>query len=331
MFLLGVAVAALASCTNEEVVSVPENAAINFTGAFVDKATKADVTTDNIEKFWVFGYYGTTPTEVFNNVGVNKPTSGGNWQSEETEYWTTGNAYEFGAYANGTSSLTTTTQVSFSATEKKLTFTNYEAGANDLIASTASVSALSDLTSVQAVPFTFKHMLAKVKFTFKTTATDYTMKVEDLQINNAIKTCTGSYTGGTPTITWETASATATPSAAYVYADIANYATTGSASTDACYVIPQSVPADEDYITVTFKVTASGDAISGGSKSATFTANLKTSGSKWTENYSYNYIFTINPDDVDGTLKPIEFTVTEVDGFEDDTDIITDVVPSVQP
>ena len=329
MFLLGVAVAALASCTNEEVVSVPENAAINFTGAFVDKATKADVTTDNIAKFWVFGSYGPTPTEVFNNVGVNKPTGTGNWQSEETEYWTTGNAYEFGAYANGTSSLTTTTQVSFSAADKKLTFTNYEAGANDLIASTTSVSALDNVNSAQPVPFTFKHMLAKVKFTFKTTATDYTMKVEDLQINNAIKTCTGSYTGGTPTITWETASATATSSAAYVYADIANYATTGSASTDACYVIPQSVPADEDYVTVTFKVTASGDAISG-TQEATFTANLKTSDNKWTEGYSYNYIFTINPDDVDGTLKPIEFTVTEVDGFEKDTDI-TDVVPSVQP
>ena len=328
MFLLGVAVAALASCTNEEVVSVAENAAINFTGAFVDKATKADVTTDNIAKFWVFGYYGDTPTEVFSNIGVNKPTGTGNWQSEKTEYWKTGVAYEFGAYANGTSQLAS--GVSFSSTDKKLTFTNYEAGANDLIASTASVSALSDLNSVQPVPFTFKHMLAKVKFTFKTTATDYTMKVEDLQINNAIKTCTGSYTGGTPIISWETASATAETTAAYAYADIENYATTGSASTDACYVIPQSLPTDQNYVTVTFKVTASGDAISSGSKSATFTANLKTSDNKWTENYSYNYIFTINPDDVDGTLKPIEFTVTEVDGFEDDTDI-TDVVPTVQP
>ena len=308
---------------------MPENAAINFTGAFVDKATKADVTTDNIAKFWVFGSYGTTPTEVFNNVGVNKPTGTGNWQSEETEYWTTGNAYEFGAYANGTSSLTTTTQVSFSAADKKLTFTNYEAGANDLIASTTSVSALDNVNSAQPVPFTFKHMLAKVKFTFKTTATDYTMKVEDLQINNAIKTCTGSYTGGTPTISWETGSATAAITAAYMYADIENYATTGSASTDARYVIPQDVPANGSYVTVTFKVTASGDAISG-SKSATFTANLKTSDNKWTENYSYNYIFTINPDDVDGTLKPIEFTVKEVDGFEDDTDI-TDVIPSTQP
>lgn len=323
MFLLGVAVAALASCTNEEVVSVPENAAINFTGAFVDKATKADVTTANIEKFWVFGYYGTTPTEVFNNVGVNKPTGTGNWQSEETEYWTTGNAYEFGAYANGTSQLTS--GVSFSSTDKKLTFTNYEAGANDLIASTASVQAKADLTNVDPVPFTFKHMLAKVKFTFETTATDYTMKVENLQINNAIKTCTGSYTGGTPTIAWETTGT----KAVYEYADIENYAATGSVSTAPCYVIPQSVPESDSYVTVTFKVTASGDAISG-TQEATFTANLKTSDNKWTEGYSYNYIFTINPDDVDGTLKPIEFKVEEVTKWEDDPDI-TDVTPSVQP
>lgn len=326
IFLLGVAVAALASCTNEEVTQVAENRTIGFAGAFVDNTTKADITKDNIQKFWVFGYYGNTPTEVFNNVGVNKPTSAGNWQSEKTEYWKTGVAYEFGAYANGTEKIPS--NVSFSATEKKLTFNNYEAGSYDLIAATKSVTALSDLSNPSPVSFTFKHMLAKVKFTFKTSATDYTMKVEDLQINNAIKTCTGSYTGGTPTIAWETGSASKV-SAAYSYTDIDNYAAEGSASTDACYVIPQNVPTDQNYITVTFKVTASGDAISG-EKSATFTANLKTSDNKWTENYSYNYIFTIDPEDVDGTLKPIEFTVEKVTGFEEDTNI-TDVVPTTQP
>ena len=48
IFLLGMAVAALASCTNEEVTQVAENRTIGFAGAFVDNATKADITKDNI-------------------------------------------------------------------------------------------------------------------------------------------------------------------------------------------------------------------------------------------------------------------------------------------
>ncbi len=48
-FVLGVAVAALASCTNEEVVDMPQSRAIQF-GTFVNHSTRSSVTetTDRI-------------------------------------------------------------------------------------------------------------------------------------------------------------------------------------------------------------------------------------------------------------------------------------------
>ena len=48
---------------------------------------------------------------------------------------------------------------------------------------------------------------------------------------------------------------------------------------------------------------------------------------EWEAGMAYNYVVTINPPDVDATQKPIEFTVTEVDKWDefDDTDTSVDL------
>lgn len=53
LWMLGVALTALASCAETEVVDVPQTRAIGFTNAFVNNTTRADVTTDTFGKFWV--------------------------------------------------------------------------------------------------------------------------------------------------------------------------------------------------------------------------------------------------------------------------------------
>ena len=53
-FLVGVGLAVLSSCTQNEVVEVADNNAISF-DAFVNNSTRADITTDNINHFMVFG------------------------------------------------------------------------------------------------------------------------------------------------------------------------------------------------------------------------------------------------------------------------------------
>lgn len=60
LFVLGVAVAALASCTQSEVLEVAENRAIQF-NTFVNNNTKAVTeinAADGLTSFYVFGYHG---------------------------------------------------------------------------------------------------------------------------------------------------------------------------------------------------------------------------------------------------------------------------------
>ena len=57
VWLLGAAVAALTSCTQSEVLDVPEGKKIQFE-SFVEKPTRAvsDLLPSTFEKAWIFGY-----------------------------------------------------------------------------------------------------------------------------------------------------------------------------------------------------------------------------------------------------------------------------------
>lgn len=329
IFLLAAAAAAFASCTQNEVMEVAENRTIGFS-PFVGNTTRADVTTDNISTFWVFGDYSNTNwVDVFNNVKVSK---NGDWASEQLAYWQVDKNYNFGAYADGTTNLVTETGVKYDPANNTLTFTSYTAGGNDLIAATATDQSWNGSGDPDKVSFTFDHMLSKIVFTFKTNAADtYKMKVTNLKINNtAIKTATGTYT---TVPAWNTADNTTTGEYVYGqgpdYVAIEDYAdgTMGadgyfSKTTDPQYVIPQS----NTSLTASFTVTVYDNNGTELCKrdfsgiSLRYTANSLGTDNTWTAGYVYNYIATINPDDVSDTLKPIEFTVSSVDTWEPSTD-----------
>ena len=110
LWMLGVALTALASCAETEVVDVPQTRAIGFTNAFVNNTTRADVTTDTFGKFWVFGDYDNDGSwaNVFSNIEVTKGSPA--WKPEQTAYWQLNKNYNFGAYADGTNTLSGFTQ-----------------------------------------------------------------------------------------------------------------------------------------------------------------------------------------------------------------------------
>lgn len=91
LWILGAAVIALTGCTNNEVVDIPQSRAINFSNAFVNKTTRADVTNADFKQFWVYGDYqnGSLWVDVFNNVKVSGASvgSGAVWTPDETAYW----------------------------------------------------------------------------------------------------------------------------------------------------------------------------------------------------------------------------------------------------
>ena len=208
LFLLGLAVAAMTSCTNDEVVEMqqPTQKAIGFE-TFVNKGTRAITTTDapaikkdengtdvisGLQRFYTFGYYKANELVfdnilVYNSIKTENNTSNIIWNYAEKKYWTR-NTYQFGAYANGNSETSSlAAEFGESNNTVNLTIKDYEVkDANDLVADIVTIDN-SNLGS-PIVGFTFKHMLSKVKFTIKNTDSQYKMKiVSALVINGAMK------------------------------------------------------------------------------------------------------------------------------------------------
>lgn len=323
LFLLGMAAAALSSCTNEDVVDVAQNRAIRF-DTFVNNNTRAvtEVTTENLNSYYLFGKYGDSENSydvlVFNNES-----------NSATAYWTANKHYAFGAYANGNGNRID--NANFNANTGKLRFPGYTPDdERDLVAATARVETDADVTNENAVTLQFVHMLSQVKFTFKTDVADsYTIKISNLKFS-AVNTADGSYTKTTETagtIDWTENTSTGN----YVYEEMSDIADKNKNYTDSDVklVIPQG---NTNQISVTFTATLNGPGIDSEVKKE-FTANLGyeagsilgTEANTWTPGYSYNYTATINADDINSDLKEIKFT-TEVTEWEDANETL--VTPS---
>lgn len=302
LMMLGIATMMLASCTNEDVLNVSDSRAIGF-NTFVNNNTKAvtDITTASLSKFYVFGDYDEGASVAFSNTEVIG-SQGGTYTPVNPAYWQTGKTYEFGAYSNGNASLT----ASFS--NGALTITGYSVDdAKDLIAATASEIAAPAAGEDKSVPLTFKHLLSKVKFTFSTTAVPeaFRMEVSNLTFKGIKTAATCVFSNNTISTMW-----TGTEGD-YTIATLGDYAVTdGFASTEDILVIPQS----NTDIEASFKVTIYDENTNEEIATNDFTASLDCT--KWVEGYVYNYTATINPDKVDGNLKPITFTVTKVEDWE---------------
>lgn len=310
LLMLGVAAAALASCTNEEVVNVAENRAIGF-NSFVDNNTRAvtDLTTAGLTKFYVFGDYDKGASVAFSNTEVTG-TSGGNYIPANPAYWQAGKTYEFGAYSNGNAKLGGVT-----FTNGTLTISGYNVDdENDLVAATQSGIAAPAAGEDKSVALTFKHLLSKVKFTFSTSAVPeaFRMEVSNLTFNGTKTDATCVFSNNTISTDW-----TGT-SGAYTVPTLDDYAVTGGkASTEDILVIPQA----NTNITASFTVTIYDQKTDAQIATNDFTASLNST--EWVEGNVYNYTATINPNQVDGNLKPITFTVDKVEEWISTPDVPT--------
>ena len=217
LLVLGVAAAAMTSCTSDEVLEVNPTATIQFE-TFVNKGTRAttDVTNpaitegihgSGLKNFFVYGYYGTT--SVFEGVNVEWVNKDGNtpgrWTYNDGTHanWTGGDYY-FAAYADKNEAVELS-DVEFA--DGTLTIPGYIVNDdNDLVAAWANVNN-SSLTN-PTVALNFKHMLSKVYFEIKNDASEnLKMVITDITISVAPSgTC--SYNG--TTVAW-TELANATP------------------------------------------------------------------------------------------------------------------------
>lgn len=313
LFLLGMAVAAFSSCTNEEVTDVAQNRAIKF-NQFVENNTREVQEVESLSSFYVFGKFGeisnSYTTQIFNNESQDTPY-----------YWVANKFYIFGAYADGNNGKIE--DVTFDSAKKQLVFTNYSPDdTKDLVAAISDEVESGDnpTTNDNKVSLTFHHMLSQVKFTFNTTdGKEYQIEISNLKIN-AVKTSTGNITlkeSNNVTINWENTSATKGDYDYPVISDVANENKT--ASSESKLVIPQN---GTDQLNVIFTATVTGGGLD---KTANFTANLSVAeniagGSRnantWIPGYRYNYTAEINAKMISEggenpeTLYPITFNAT---------------------
>ena len=318
LFVLGVAVAALASCTQSEVLEVAEGRAIGF-DAFVNNQTKVvtPVTEISSSQFYVFGEYATTT-----NPWTKEGSAFNNETGDATYYWEPNKTYRFGAYADGLSGKVD--NASFNAATKTLSFPAYTPEDVDLVAAVSadveSGGATQD-NNANRVALTFKHMLSQVKLTFTTdAASTYQLTISNVSISNAVSTADGTLVGDAGTPTWSNTTA----SAGYAYEEFnegGKLVSKDAPVNQVKLVIPQG---STNNITVTFTATVKAE----GEGTTTFTANLGHSlaetANTWKPGYCYNYTANVELDKVldglDGTEVPILFEPT-VEGWQTEQNV----------
>ncbi len=195
------AVVALAACSNEEVIVADKGAAIGF-DTFVGKATRVDdpsLNNTNLANFAVYGAVTNDDTAlIFDAVEVSKTKVNGDlvgpWKYEGTQYWINGATYNFAAVAPA--SCGKKGAFSKDSFETTLAFTN-DAVTDLLYAQHAPITGKkgngdAEGTANEAVDFTFRHVLSKVKFSFENqyNASGSSIVVRDIVLTNPHKTAT---------------------------------------------------------------------------------------------------------------------------------------------
>ena len=101
LFISVLALAGLAACYNENVVSESSSLTpITFGDVFVEKATRADdpsTTTNTINEFYVWAVMDRQDGTVFADERIYK--SGDSWTYDQTATWAPGHTYYFAALA----------------------------------------------------------------------------------------------------------------------------------------------------------------------------------------------------------------------------------------
>ena len=298
---------ALTACNSDETVEVAKGKAINF-ASFVDKSTRGaadDVTIANLKSIEVYGWRG--DAQIFNKQQVTVAENGEGTYSP-LQYWEANYAYAFEAIAPKAGEK----GVQFEAAKAggKITFEN-NATTDLLYANTTATMPEKITAAPEKVNFTFKHQLARVKFTFKNSFPANAaakISVKDVKITNAYKNGTT-----TPAATDANWSAT-NPILSVSFANMANggptdlVANTGVGATDHMYLIPTG---KEESYNVTFTVTLNQN---GATTDYNHSVTIKTTQLK---SNSYNYVAEINEKNInpdpDSQLYPIEFKATVAD------------------
>ena len=306
LFIMGLAAMGLAltACNSDETVEMAKGKAIGFS-SFVDKSTRAtDITLANLNSMYVYGWRG--DNQIFNAQEVKVNAENGEGTYSPLKYWEANYIYNFEAIAPKSGEK----GVEFAAAKTGGTITFANDAQTDLIYAKATETPMdANITAApDKVNFTFKHQLARVKFTFKNTFPANAaakISVKDVKITNAYKN--GTITPAATDAKWNVTNNTFEVS----FANSATKAPTNlvankGGETDHMYLIPT---AKKESYEVTFTVTLDQNGVT---TDYNHTVTIETTQSI---GKSYNYVAEIGASNInpDSQLYPIEFTANVAD------------------
>jgi hypothetical protein len=291
LFISMLAVAALASCSQEDVIVADKGDLIGF-NSFVENATRADYSTTDINTINVYGTVNNVL--IYDHTPVTRPSEEAgvgynqNWKCGVTQYWIEGANYKFAALVD--------------VPKEDIDFDDYDMPASFTYTADGTTDVLYDYYATKGkekgqntiVPFTFKHLLAKAHFTVtnNTGNIDYTYSIRDVKV-------TGTRPDGTYTVytvdegTGAWTSDSATTSTYTEFASISNVAKGTPKSNADLLLIP------EVSVGVSFTVAIEVK----GTEIATYNYS-KDNVATLAQNTIYNFGVTLTPGD------EISFTVT---------------------
>ena len=206
LFISMLAVAALASCSQEDVIVADKGDLIGF-NSFVENSTRAAAATDpsytasSLDHFNVYGAVG--GVNIFGGIAVTK--TDGVWSyTGNTQYWIADASYKFAAVVDATSVTTDTTTGTGLPTVLSYTTADQTDMLYDYVETVGQPT-----TNDGLVAFQFTHLLSKVKFSVTNTtapaATNYRVKITSAKLTNVYPS--GTYTVNGDAGTWHPATA----------------------------------------------------------------------------------------------------------------------------
>ena len=198
LFMMGVAIAALSSCTQNEVLDIAESNTIQFGKSYIGKPTRATIVENEamLDNFYVYAHsvnstpgWGEEPTSPY-FMENEKVYRGPNdvWGYDNIKKYENTKLYSFAAYSDGgiegvdgklASGVTFTSPTSSDIA--KLEIASYTTGGKDkdlLVAISESVLADDQLE----VRFAFKHALSQIKFTLHNPLGNNPIRVENFSV-----------------------------------------------------------------------------------------------------------------------------------------------------
>lgn len=320
--------AASTACSNEDNQNYQPGERedrIDFGNAFVNKSVsqREALTIDNLNEFKVWGFVETPESYVFDGIRVYD--AGSDWRYDGVEYWYPDRQYWFTAIAPlDENAGWYFTKLDTPDSNKSyrgggtVNFSNITAsGKSDLIYSFAGPQSYDGTGTPAKVSFTFNHLLSQLRAEFSNRMTSTTtLKIEDVRFINSPSTGSIDMTQENPV--WKLGPGNDYYSAGTtLYTDMINAPDSNitfgkSGATEGVFVIPSD--SNHKY-QLGFTILV----FNGVTQLARYERVVDIPATAFEMGRSYNLKASITPENIQ--LHPIEFTVDQVNAWENDEDV----------